>query len=258
MIRIGIATHKAREAVFKQCLPTLLNQSIKPDDIHIYLNDYTTVPKWLKLLPVTCTLGKDAAGDIGAAAKLHFTDTMRGVYITADDDIIYDRRYVGYMADMVYRYHGRAIVGFHGLRYSWPVHSFYNDSETLYFYNALHHNVFVDGLGTGLISFHTGAINLHSTMFKQRNMSDAELLAMGKANRWPMLCLSREAGFLKEHPGGFDTSIWKTTQKDDTEQTRIINAVSSAPVYTAMDYSSGLSARDWDAKKWKIIKQLSR
>lgn len=255
MIRIAIATHKAREKVFKECLPTLINQGERAD-IFIYLNDYKTVPAWLKKLPVTCVLGKDEAGDLGAAAKFYFTDKFKGVYITADDDIFYDKRYVGYVTDMVYRYNGLAIVGFHGLEFTArPVLSFYNDARYFYFYHGMSANRWVDSLGTGCLAFHTKKTKIHSSMFKHRKMTDAELYAMGKVNKWPMLCLSREANFLRENHKGFDTAIWQETAKDDTKQTEIVNSV-SIEKYTAPDNSKGMNREEWEMRKENIKKHL--
>ena len=259
MIRIGIATHKAREAVFKECLPTLLNQTIGADEICIYLNDYERIPAWLKKLPVKCTLGKDAAGDLNTTAKFYFTKDYKGVYITADDDFFYDRRYIGYLNDMVYRFNGKAIVGLHGKNHNTrPVKSYHHDAEYFYCMNELNRNTWVDYLGTGLMAFHTKRIEIHSSDFSHKNMADPELCRMIKKNQWPTLCLSKQANFVVENRKGFDTAIWQQAAKDDTVQTEIINSITNWTRATAINESTGLTPKEWQEKYQKIKKQLTQ
>lgn len=232
MISLNIASHKAREQALKQMLPYALSQGTKPDAVNIYLNDFKTVPKWLKDLQkyhdeLNVVTGKEAFGDLGASAKFAFLDAQdTGIYITLDDDLIADPRYVGYLADMVARY-GNAFVGLHGTKYTWhPAKSFYNGPGRVidYCYGGKAKTESVDMLGTGVLAFPVN-IGLQLDWFHEKNMTDPQLCKWAKTNGVPMVCLVREAGIVKEIKSAQDSAIWKGVEKDDSVQTAIINSI---------------------------------
>jgi hypothetical protein len=260
MISVNIATHLARKEHLQKVVEAVLKQGTQPDVINIYLNDYPAVPKWLTNLskehPINTIIGKDAGGDLGAAAKFYFAGKQpSGVYITLDDDLKPSPGYVGYLADMVMRY-GNAVVGFHGTRYKkHPIKSYWTDGIVNYFTNGLVKDVSVDMLGTGCMAFRIGN-NPTLKDFPVRNMVDPQLSYWAKNNAVPMVCLQREPGFIREITGSQDSSIWKGVERDDRKQTAIINSINSfRRLPTPPQYP--VSSLDGWSLEWSHLKYIA-
>lgn len=88
-----MATYKGRpERVLKQVVERIAPQV---DELHIYMNDYTSVPSWMDSISnVHSYLGKDNKGDLKARGKFWAYDKAKGYYLTVDDDLDYDPNYV--------------------------------------------------------------------------------------------------------------------------------------------------------------------
>jgi hypothetical protein len=223
MITLNIATHKAREESLKLVLNAVAKQNTKPDVVNIYINDYTC-PQWLK--ETGYNILEAPEGDLGAAAKFYSTKLQtEGVYITLDDDLIPNDGYVGYLADMAYRY-PNSIVGFHGTTYTkWPIDSYFHDKKrtTYYCTQELTRDVVVDMLGTGVMAFRIqNAPDL--SVFEEPRMTDPFMCRWAKDNAVSMVCLCREANYLKEVAIAQNTAIWKQAAANDTIQTKTINS----------------------------------
>lgn len=224
MITLNLASHKPREKHLKTVLQACLNQRTKPDAINVYLNGYTKRPKWMPK-EVNCEFGKD----YGASAKFYFAGKQpSGIYITLDDDLIPDRGYVGYMADMAMRYPD-SLIGLHGTTYGrHPVTSYYSDKNRHvdYCYHGTKAHKFVDMLGTGALAFRVG-LGLNQMHFPVNNMTDPWLCKWAKDTGTPMLCIQRAHGFVHEIEGSQDTAIWHSVARDDTKQTKVINSITN-------------------------------
>ena len=228
MITLNIASHKKREGALKNVVLSLFNQTVKPDLINVYLNDYA-VTKWMQMFMKNYDNIKfleAPEGDLGASAKFYFVDKQeRGVYITLDDDLIPNNDYVAYMSDRVYRYN--TVVGLHGTMYNrHPVKSYYQDDRrhVLYCYHRLDKDISVDMLGTGALAFKVD-VGLSLKDFPEPNMTDPYMFKWAKANKVPLVCLRRKEGFVKEISSAQDVAIWKGLLKGDTKQTSVINSV---------------------------------
>ena len=226
MISINIASHKAREKNLKKCLESVLESNTKPDVINVYLNDYKA-PAWLKKMPVN--VEESPKGDLGASAKFYWSEGQKeGVYLTMDDDLVIDKRYIGYLVDSAYRYPS-CIVGLHGTIYGrMPIESYYNDAtrSIIYCYEGNDRDRVVDMLGTGCIAFRaSNALKPILEDFPKKNMTDPYLYKYAQQTITPLICLVRETGFVKEQNESQHEAIWKAVAKNDKEQTEVINSV---------------------------------
>jgi len=226
MISINIASHKAREKNLKRCLESILESNTKPDVINVYLNDYKA-PAWLKKMPVN--VEESPKGDLGASAKFYWSEGQKeGVYLTMDDDLVVDKRYIGYLVDSAYRYPS-CIVGLHGTIYGrMPIESYYHDAtkQIIYAYAGNDKDRVVDMLGTGCLAFRaSNALKPVLEDFPKKNMTDPYLYKYAQESITPLICLIRETGFVKEQNESQHEAIWKAVAKNDKEQTEVINSV---------------------------------
>jgi len=250
MISLNIATHKAREPFLRACLESIEKQNTLPDVVNICFNDVMPYA-WLNEIKLNIN-ALIPAEDTGAAGKFANVEKQKsGVYITIDDDLIADKGYIGYMADMAYL-HPDSIVGLHGSRYAkYPIESYYNDNGRLIFYcyHEKRETGYVDMLGTGAIATCVkNAPQLNQFAFV--NATDPSLCFYAHKHNIPLICLQRAHGFVKEQPGSQDSAIWKTVAKDDSEQTKIINSIGSACwvtdyIYKKPQYHFGDASIEW-------------
>lgn len=231
MITVNIATHAKREQSLSAVIRSLFNQTVKPDFVNVYLNDYD-VTDWMQTLMDkhdNFHFVSYPKGDLGASAKFYFVDEQKeGVYITLDDDLIPHRDYVKKLSEHAYLY-ANAVVGLHGTKYdSLPIKSYFHDvkRDTLYCTKALKKDVVVDMLGTGVLAFRVTNEHIPTLSdFPQKNMTDPYLCKWSKDNDVTMVCLSRPQDFVKETRNSQDTAIWKAARDNDTIQTKCLNSI---------------------------------
>jgi len=252
MTTLNIASHAPREKHLQTVLAACLKQRTKPDLINVYLNGYTKRPKWIPK-EVNCEFGED----YGASAKFYFAAKQKsGIYITLDDDLIPDRGYVGYMADMAMRY-PNCLVGLHGTTYGrHPVQSYYSDQTRVvhYCYHGTSEHRFVDMLGTGALAFRVG-LGLNQMHFPVNNMTDPHLCKWAKDSGTPMLCIQRAAGFVREITAAQDVAIWKGVANNDSKQTAVINSAINFTRKTAQPYN--VAALDDGCLEWGHMKIIA-
>lgn len=104
----ALATVPGREAALEQCLRSLRPQV---DRIHVVLHDMTVPPRCVVELADEYCCEADTRG---SAAKLHWTQSHRGLYLACDDDWIYPPDYAETMERWVRRWKGQALVTCHG------------------------------------------------------------------------------------------------------------------------------------------------
>lgn len=226
-IHVTMATRLAREPFAIQAIDSILNCNTKADTVHIELNGYDVVPKWITDRPqLTYSLINQ---NIGAKAKFKRLNNVHGYYLTIDDDILYPKDYIGYMTDMIERYDRKALVGFHGTTHKTPrIKSYWHDCDRRYHFGAyVHSNIACSMLGTGTMGFHTD-IGLTYDVFTQGNMTDPFLSKWAIMNRKKQIVLARSVNYLRQIDGSQDTGgeIWKKAMANDTEQTAVINSIS--------------------------------
>lgn len=225
-ISLNIATHKPRLPFLKQVLEAVSKSNTLPDVVNICFNG-CQAPKWVKDFKELNIISFVGDQDLGASGKFYSSEGQKeGVYITLDDDLIPDPAYIGYLADSAMRY-PNCIVGFHGRIYDHhPIKKYDGGGIPYHFGSGLAGNQAVDILGTGALAFRANLKNKPILSdFKEGNKSDLYLCKKAKENNIPLVCMEREAGFLKEIPESQDVAIWKGVAKDDSKEVAIINSI---------------------------------
>jgi hypothetical protein len=97
-INISLTSYPQRFSTLHICIKSLLNQSVKPDRIILWLteNDYGKVPKELLVLEEYGLTIKTCNEDLKPHKKYYYTmkEFPEDIIITVDDDAIYDRNLI--------------------------------------------------------------------------------------------------------------------------------------------------------------------
>lgn len=94
---MSLTSIKANESILKHCINSLLNQTLKPDAIYLYLSrssylldtGYSSVPNWLESLPVHVIFVENSGPFRKLLPLLKSKWTTDELIITVDDDTVY-------------------------------------------------------------------------------------------------------------------------------------------------------------------------
>lgn len=216
-----VASYPPREEKLERVIASLLPQV---DEIHVYLNQYESMPSFLKHSRIKVVLGGEQK-NLRDNGKFYFTSGVRDGYcFTVDDDINYPADYVSTLIRKVEFYERQAIVGLHGTIYSKPIRSFFRGRTLLHFEEALEKDTIVNQLGTGTVAFHTALIRPELKWFEATGMADVWLAANAKRMNIPMIAIERAA--LWASPIGVEeTTLFREFRKNDGKQTEIVKSV---------------------------------
>ena len=218
-VTVFMATYPAREQNLTEVVAALLPQC---DVLHVYLNEYETVPDCLRSPNIRVTLGRDAAGDLKDNGKFHaVTDYPEGYHVFVDDDIVYPRDYVKRIVRGIEHFGYRAIVGFHGTIYREPLKSYIRDREVVPFFRSSQH-VLVDQLGTGTVGYHTSTFCADPASFETTGIADLWFARDAARRGVPLVALKRPDKWLQGMMEVGDT-LFRQVQRSDERQTALLN-----------------------------------
>lgn len=206
MITASMSTIAWREPGLASVVATIVPQV---DWLNVFLQGYDRVPDCLRHEKITVVRDISAreSAHLGASAKFHWLwqgAVAEGYHFQIDDDIEYPSDYVRYCVQKIDEYGRRAVVGFHGAIYKTKMRNYFRDRQTWHFSRANDVDRFVHILGTGTASFHTSALKLTRSDFALPNSCDLYLGIACQRQRVPVVCLAREADYLKPLPLGAD------------------------------------------------------
>ncbi len=214
-IIIGIASIKVRRNSLQETISSLRNQTLKPNLIVIYLNDYleSEVPKFLKKTGIHVYTG-DVNGDRGDAGKFFkVSDFKDCYYFSCDDDLKYPENYIRYMIHGIEKYGRQKIVALHGSVLKGIVKNFFRDRNLISFKRDLKSIKSVHLSGTGLTAFHTDAIKLDISDFKEPNMADIWLGVVAQRQNVGMIVLPHKRRWVGVLPKTVEGSIFNVQHK---------------------------------------------
>ncbi len=224
-ITANLATFPAREKKLQIAIKSIIDQV---DILNIYLNEYESVPNFLKKKKINCVLGNDCAGDLKDNGKFYFLNKAKenSYYFTIDDDIIYPKDYVEKMVCILNKHKNEIVVGVHGTILHQDIENFFLDRMNIHFTNDLDKPMFVNMLGTGTVAFYVKTLmKMNVFDFKSKGMVDVWLAAFCRESDVPMLCVDRNEKWLRDvcqlvHD---EDTLYNTYQNTFVEQISIIN-----------------------------------
>jgi hypothetical protein len=183
-----MATHQGRADVLELAVASIAPQV---DFLQIYLNDYKTIPSFLRKYEPKCKaiLGRLALGDIGPFGKFYHHQEPRCDYIlTVDDDFIYPPDYVEKSTQAVQRYGGKALISFHGIIMPERAISMEpRDAPRVMGTHNIPQDVPVNWLGTGMMSYDASRLCISNEILGQDRLVDPCLAIWAQQNRVPMV-----------------------------------------------------------------------
>lgn len=174
-IVVGIASIRRRRATLPNAINSLLDQTVPPDEINVYLNDYTKNKlKGIDESKHTKVNIYDFHdnGDMGDTGKYFKVGEHSGYYLSADDDLKYPRDYVEYTTNCIEKFNRKYVIAMHGSIFYPPINDFINDRHIVKFKSHVKEFTPVHIPGTGVTAFHTDTINLIKEDFELPNMAD--------------------------------------------------------------------------------------
>ena len=220
----GMATMPSRIATLRMALPGILSQV---DRLYLYLDRQSAVPQDLASMPkLVCLLPKEGRRSLGAAGKFLALGVYREpcLFFGFDDDIAYAPGYVALLAGALRRHSYRAVVGLHGAVYRVPFQSYVKDREVLHFHNSLKFDVVVDELGTGVLGFHSCALDIEPQRWTHPNMADLHLMIEAVRQETPRICVGRPVGMATPLAEDQEDSLYRQSILDDSAETAMLQA----------------------------------
>jgi hypothetical protein len=214
MIYCGIASLPEREANLRLTIKSLIDQV---DVMFLALNGYDSVPNWVNREPkIKHDLLDNSLGD---SAKFLHVGECDGYYLTLDDDLAVQHKYVGYMCDGAQKYKG--LTSLHGRIYLKPVINFKRWVGNYRCLNTVSEDVHVNLIGSGCSCHHTDRLKLSISDFKTAGKADVWLSKVATEQGVPMVVLKHTLGDVRYLPVRKGTTIWEST-KDYSEHIQIM------------------------------------
>ncbi len=193
-----IASYPPRSKDLRLAVSSLAHQV---DRVHLVLNEYASLPP-LEDFPanVQITLPPEDLKDTGKFAIQVDPDD---VCLLCDDDITYPPDYADRMcAALAAHAASRAVLGLHGVIYS----DFFDGAAASrivhVFTQALAADCSVNQLGTGTVACRGWQMPEFGFIRGSQRFVDVRFARHCAARGYPMICLAREAGWLREHATG--------------------------------------------------------
>lgn len=216
----GMASIKSREITLEQTVNSLIHQV---DELHIYLNDYEKVPKFLQNNPkIKFYMGK-VYRDRGDVGKFFKVQEVEGYYFSCDDDLIYPPDYVEKTVSFLKSKQNSVIATYHGaVLKSGKLHDYYRDRRQVHYSAFQRHEMAVHIGGTGVMAFHTSVFKPHLSDFKHPNMADIWVGLLAQDQKIPILSAPRQLHWIKTQEIPTSETIYGS-KKNHGLQTQIIN-----------------------------------
>lgn len=210
-ITVTIATQARRRRSLADTVASLKANTIKPDVIDVYANDY----------------GLPKRRDLADNGKFHNAGYMEGYHLTCDDDLLYPKDYIEKTIAGIEKYGRKAVVGYHGVTLKpTPIKTYYFDRLIFKCLKELQSDMPVHILGTGALGYHASVMKLSISDFKTPYMADIYFGVAAQKQSVPMICLAHDADWIKQtrYANSFvATSIYAKHRNNHSIQTAVCN-----------------------------------
>jgi hypothetical protein len=220
----GIATMPSRAATFPLAVRSIIDQV---DMLYLYLDGHEKVPESVRNDPrVVPIFARDEPG-LGCDGK--FLGMLRErrscLYVGVDDDIIYPPNYVSHLSRALAACGSCAVVGVHGIKLTSPFTSYLRDRRVIHFSRALGQSERVDLLGSGTTMFDTAVLKFDPRHWRHKNVTDIQLAVEATKIGLPMMCITRNEGFVRPLEQEQEDSLYAKLLRDDSTVTTLARSL---------------------------------
>jgi hypothetical protein len=218
----GMATMPSRAATFPLALNSIIQQV---DRLYLYLDGHSEIPDLVKndsrVVPI---LSSEAPGFASDGKFLGLGREFQPcLYLGVDDDIEYPPDYVVTLHNALRAANGPAVVGYHGSILNRAVKSYRSDRTVLFFGHEMSQPRAVDVLGTGTVMFDTAHLNFDVRTWSCVNKNDLFFAIEATKAGVPLICLPRDANYLRPLATAQSDSLYVILTKDDSQETLLAN-----------------------------------
>lgn len=218
-----LASVPRRVELLERTVESLLPQV---DELGVFLNDYTEVPRFLEHPRVTVARSQNHE-DRGDAGKF-FWAPERGYHLTCDDDLIYPPDYVREMIAAIEHYKREALVSFHGSQ----VRTDFATRQIFHCKRGLPKDVRVHLPGTGVFGYHVDApIRFPFESFETANMADVWVGLAAKRAGVPVIARRHGGGWIQTQRDPEDRSVYRHFAHRAMKQNQLISRAAPWPQY---------------------------
>lgn len=224
MITASLASIPDRIELLKQTVESIIPQVSR---INIILNNYPEIPGFLNNLPCESRIVL-SDNFKGCGEKFRWADEVEEFHLILDDDIIYPADYVLRMVAASQAAGDKAVIGVHGVWFNQlPISDYRTGRTVAHFQRALMETAPCHLLGTGTLLYHRNAIRFTYCDIRSANLSDIWFAIAAQRAKVPLLCIAREAGWLRYNPLMIELNlptIYSNTLKDGSRAVELINS----------------------------------
>lgn len=215
MISVNIATQQKREKFLPIVIDSIRSQTIPPDVIRVYANDYNPT-----LDGVQVATGQDLADN----GKFYFESQPNEIYFTCDDDIFYPPNYIENTLERMSAY-PECIVSYHGRKLRGLNRSYYADHVMFPCLGTVEQDEIIDVPGTGVMAFNINIFDYSRiASCLDRCMADIVTALEASKQRVEVVCLAHQSLWIHEIMTG-DGGIYTAFRKREHRQIELANEV---------------------------------
>lgn len=220
-IIINIATYNSNERAdtLNKVMVSLNNNTIPPDIINVYDNDYQNI-------------------DLTDKGKFYFLKDIdesqftKPIYIfTCDDDILYPKTYIEDTIKLLEQYNNH-IITYHGRILTNSGISYYRNHRRFRCLGTVNDNHIIDVAGTGVTAFNFTTlpkllkeelINLYK--LPDQKCSDLLFSRILAKHNYPILLAKHNSGYFKDLSLNQTTNCYKSMLKDQTNLIKLVDDI---------------------------------
>jgi hypothetical protein len=215
MISVNIATQAKREPFLRIAIDSLQNQTIPPDVIRVYANDYQP-----DIDGVEVTTGPDLADN----GKFYWPTQDGEIYFTCDDDLMYPNDYIEHTLSRLSAY-PECIVSYHGRKLKGVNRSYYAEHKMYACLNTVESDAIIDVPGSGVMAFNARYFD-HSRLANLPDKCMVDILVGLEAVRQKVevVCLAHNQFWIHEIITG-DGGIYTAYRNREQRQIELANQI---------------------------------
>lgn len=215
-VTVSLCSIPSREHCLQKVVASLSKQAAR---VNVYLNNYTTVPKWLTDYDNVQVATSQEHGDLGDRGKFFWADSVEGFHFTCDDDIDYPDDYIQQTLKHFERLGKHVVLTYHGRELPKKPSKYYKGEKHYFHFAHTCNQGYVNVCGTGVLAYHTDAIKVRFEDFKEPNMADVWFALQAQKQRKVCICLPHKKGWLQPIPTTeniYDACLFKKDSKMNT------------------------------------------